>query len=394
MKGSKRVYLDYGASTPVAPEVFEVMTLFLTHEWGNPVSIHKEGVTAKTAITKARETIAGEIGAHADEIIFTSNGTEGNNTSVMGIFNQLLDDGIAPADMHFITSAIEHPSVLDVCRYLETVRKVKVDYIGVDSNGIFDLVELKRKITPATNFVSMMMVNNEIGVIQPIAEIGKIVLECKKENKSTQSNGPYFHTDASQAMLFNKIDVEKLHVDFLTMDAQKVYGPKGVGALYIKRGVKISPLIRGGRQEKAMRAGTENVAGIVGMGKAFELMAEARESETTRLLALRNHFVESLIKEVSGAEINGSLDHRLPNNVNVSIPGHESEFLAIQLDAVGIACATRSACIQTNTGSYVVRAMGKNDDRVMSTLRFTMGKNTTKEDLDYTISALKQIVGK
>ncbi len=386
----KRIYLDYGASTPVAPEVFEAMSPFLKNEWGNPVSLHKEGVTAKNAITSARGIIASEIGAHSDEIIFTSNGTEGNNMAIMGVFNRLLEEGMAPADMHFITSAIEHPSVLDVFGYLEKSRGVNVDYIGVTSEGIFDIDEFRRKITAKTNLVSVMMVNNEIGTIQPILEIGKIILEKKKENGGTDS-APYFHTDASQAMFFNKIDVEKLHVDFLTMDAQKIYGPKGVGALFIKRGVVISALIRGGRQERGLRAGTENVPGIVGMGKAFELMALQREPESLRLLELRNYFIQEVGQEIPKARINGGLDNRLPNNINLSIPGFESEFLALQLDAIGIAVATRSACIQVGSGSYVVRALGKDETETTSTLRFTMGKYTTKDDVDCAISALKKI---
>jgi cysteine desulfurase len=390
MELGKRIYLDYGASTPVAPEVFEAMTPYLTSEWGNPVSLHKEGVTAKNAMSSAREIIAREIGAHADEIIFTASGTEGNNTAIMGTFNRLLEDGVAPSAMHFITSAIEHPSVLDVFAYLEK-RGVRVDYIGVDSDGLFDLVEFKKKVTTQTNLVSVMMVNNEIGTIQPIEEIGRIILALKKENGGVGSF-PYFHTDASQAMLFNNIDVEKLHVDFLTTDAQKIYGPKGVGALFIRRGVVISPLIRGGKQERGMRAGTENVAGIVGMGKAFELMARDRDAESARLLELRNYFIDTLKREIPIVEINGTLESRLPNNVNVSIPGYESEFMALQLDAAGIACATRSACIQTGSGSYVVRALGRDEVETTSTLRFTTGKLTTKEEVDYTVSALKKCI--
>jgi cysteine desulfurase len=389
----KRIYLDYGASTPVASEVFAVMRPFLEEEWGNPISLHKEGVFAKDAINRARGVIADEIGAHVNEIIFTSNGTEGNNTAIMGVFNYLIEEGREPSLMHFITSAIEHPSVLDTFKYLENKRGVSVDYIGVDTNGIFDLTEFKNKVTENTTLVSVMMVNNEIGTIQPIAEIGKIILERKKQNglKNNESNFPYFHTDASQAMLFIKMDVEKLHIDFLTMDAQKVYGPKGVGALYSRRKTMFSPLIRGGRQERGLRAGTENVGGIVGMGKAFELMANNREGESARLRILRDYFVDLLKEKMPNAKVNGSLDHRLPNNINISIPGFESEFLALQLDAEGIACATRSACIQSTTGSYVVRALGKGEAEVMSTLRFTMGKLTTSEELDYTVDILKKI---
>jgi cysteine desulfurase len=389
----KRIYLDYGASTPVASEVFAVMRPFLEEEWGNPISLHKEGVFAKDAINRARGVIADEIGAHVNEIIFTSNGTEGNNTAIMGVFNYLIEEGREPSLMHFITSAIEHPSVLDTFKYLENKRGVSVDYIGVDTNGIFDLTEFKNKVTENTTLVSVMMVNNEIGTIQPIAEIGKIILERKKQNglKNNERNFPYFHTDASQAMLFIKMDVEKLHIDFLTMDAQKVYGPKGVGALYSRRKTMFSPLIRGGRQERGLRAGTENVGGIVGMGKAFELMANNREGESARLRILRDYFVDLLKEKMPNAKVNGSLDHRLPNNINISIPGFESEFLALQLDAEGIACATRSACIQSTTGSYVVRALGKGEAEVMSTLRFTMGKLTTSEELDYTVDILKKI---
>ncbi len=362
------------------------MSPFLHGKEGNPVSIHREGVEAAGAVEKAREEVAKTISANKDEIIFTSGGTEGNSLALFGSWLALTKNS-APSSLHFITTKIEHPSVLDWFAYFES-KGAPVTYLPVDKDGLVSTSELSLALRSETALVSIMSVNNEIGVIQPVAELGKIILNHRKK-----TNRPcLFHTDASQAMLFCEMRVEKLHVDLMAMDGQKIYGPKGVGALFIKRGVKIEPIMRGGRQEKGLRPGTQNVPGIVGMEEAIRLAAFQREDETARLRKLRDYFVGELKSKIPSVEINGSMEKRLPNNLNISIPGFDNTYLALSLDAAGIGVATRSACIQEGKASYVVSALGKEEKSASSSIRFSMGLATKKGHLDSVIKVLSKIV--
>mgnify|MGYP001615651049 CR=1 FL=1 len=287
-----------------------------------------------------------------------------------------------------ITSVIEHPSVLESFRYFEKLG-VTVTHLPVTEEGMFDPTVFRNALRKETVLVSLMNVNNEIGTLQPLAEIGKVILKFRKEH---QTPFPYFHTDASQGILFIEVDVEKLHVDLLSLDAQKIYGPQGVGALFVRRDVSITPLYHGGSQEKGLRPGTQNVAGVVGFGEAFALALKERESETVRLRKLQEVFVAELKHTIPEARLNGPLENRLPSNVNFSIPGKDSAFLVLQLDAKGVAAATRSACIRGGNESYVVKALSNEKERASSSLRFSFGLYTTEEDVKRAVNILANIV--
>ena len=306
--------------------------------------------------------------------------------------NLLLREGKKLEDQRLITSAVEHPSVIDCFRELER-RGACVDYVGVTSQGSVDLEELREKLSPETVLVSIMQVNNEIGTIHPVSEVSKIVRDFKREHQN-MGPYPYVHTDASQGSLYLQVNVLKLGIDLLTIDGQKVYGPKGVGGLYIKRGTKVAPFLIGGSQEFGLRPGTVNIPLIVGFKKAIELADQNREKETERIQQLRDLFIEELERKVPQAEVNGSLENRIANNINISLPGMDSENLVIRLDAKGVACGTRSACIRDNgKGSYVIRALGKREEYALSSLRFSLGAHTTKEDVLYVIEKIAEIAG-
>ncbi|MBI2109474.1 MAG: cysteine desulfurase [Parcubacteria group bacterium] len=384
----KQIYLDNASTTPLDPRVLMAMNPFLIEHFGNPGSIHKEGVLAKNAVIKARNTIAGILGGHSDEIIFTSGGTEANNFAIMGVIERARAEGIEFKNMHIVTSAIEHSSVKDVCEHVQKFG-VSVSYISVDEKGIVDTKELQNALRTETILVSVIYVNNEIGTIEPIHEISKIIRAFNKK----QSTQILFHTDASQAPAYLDITVSKLGADLLTFDSQKIYGPKGIGMLYKKRGISLVPLFFGGGQEFGMRPGTENVPGIIGFAEALKLVTEERESEVERLTALRDYFIKHILKHVKGAELNGDTHKRVANNINVSFPGVESEWVVLQLDAAGIAAGSKSACLLNDEKeSYVVSALGKSDAHARSSVRFTLGKSTTKNDVDYTIGILRQII--
>lgn len=387
---TRRVYLDYAASTPAHSEVILAMEPFWNKHFGNSGSIHTEGVKARQVLESSREDIANSIGAQVDELIFTGSGTESNNIAIFGVINHLLENGRELSSMHLITSAVEHPSVIDCFKVLER-RGARVDYIGVTPEALVDLKELKEKLSPETVLVSVMQVNNEIGTIHPIAEVSKIVRNFKAEHKEV-GEYPYVHTDACQGLLYLKMNTQSLGVDLLSIDGQKVYGPKGVGALYIKRGTNVAPFLVGGSQEFGLRPGTPNIPLIVGFAKALEITEQNREKETARLQNLQQFFVEELAHKVPHAEVNGSLDNRIVNNVNVSLPGMDSENIVIRLDAKGIACGARSACISdTGNSSYVIKALGKTEAYTTSSLRFSLGIATSKEDIQYVVDTLKEI---
>ncbi len=393
----KRIYLDYAAITPVAPEVQKVMSAYLSPDFANPSSIHTEGVAAKKAVDGAKKQIADILHGHADELIFTASGTEANNLAIIGAYQAVLKSGKKtkkPQDLHFITSAIEHPSVLEVAHWLEA-QGVAVDYISVNEEGIINTKELKEKIRPNTFLVSLMFVNNEIGTIQPIIDIAKIVRAAKKNfpivQDSTAVPLPYLHVDASQAPLYLPIDVRGFGADMITLDGQKMYGPRGIGLLWKKRGVILSPIIHGGGQENGLRAGTENVPAICGFAKALELAFKNREKETKRITLLRDFFIENL-KAIPQVTVNGSLTQRIANNINISASPVDTEFLLLQLDAEGISCSTKSSCLRDEDESYVISALGKSTDAAVHSLRFSLGNKTTRKDIEKTLSLLKKFI--
>ncbi len=386
----ERVYLDHAASTPVDSQVVHAMEPYWSRIYGNAGSHHHEGRAAKSAITKARNECAEFIGARPNEVIFTGSGTESNNIAIFGTIGTILEQGRSLEDIHIITSAIEHPSVLDCFKKLKT-QGARVTFLRVDQSGVVDLKELRTVLTKHTVLISIMYANNEVGTLEPIAEIGKIVRKMRGNNQF-----PYFHTDASQAGLYTSVHVDKLGVDFLTLDAQKMYGPKGVGLLYKRNGRPIKPVIVGGSQEFSIRPSTENTPLIVGFAKAFELARAEMNEEVKRLRDIQVYAMQEIASKIPQAVINGPdikhVEQRLANNVNISIPGIEGEYATITLSEKGIAVGTRSACIGEAGGpSYVLEAMGKSD-LAQNSLRFSFGKSTKREHIDRLVAALTEIV--
>ena len=387
-----RVYLDHAATTPLDPRVLEEMEPYFSKNFGNPGSIHAEGVVAKDAVSRARQKIGSLLGASPQDIIFTSGGTEANNLAIMGVFTERQKNGVAPEDMHFITTSLEHSSVLDVFDDFEA-RGARITYLGVNPDGVVSAEEVRKALSKNTVLVSVMYANNEIGTIEPITAISGTIRHFKRRKGKLLNVFPFFHTDASQAPLYCDMSVERLGVDLLALDGQKIYGPKGVGVLYKRKGVAVSPLFYGGGQEFGLRPGTENVSGIVGFAEAFRIGAAERKEESRRLRALRDYFIKKVLQSIPTAELNGHAVMRLPNNANISFPGLDGEWLTVQLDAQGVAVGTKSACLSEESGgSYVIRALGRGEDQAASSVRFTLGRKTTKKDLDYTVAALQKIV--
>ena len=390
-KRNKKIYLDYAATTPVDTEVLKVMTQYFMKDFGNAGAIYKEGVFARESLNNARKSVADILNARSEEIIFTSGSTESNNLAITGVIDN-------PKNLHAITSTIEHPSVLEVFKAFEK-KGLDVTYIGVDESGIVNPKDIKEAIKENTILVSIIYVNNEIGTIQPISEIAKMLRHFRKQNskfKIQDSELPLFHTDASQAPLYFFMDVNKLHVDLMTLGGQKIYGPKGVGCLFKKKEIKLNSIIKGGSQEGGARAGTENIPLIVGFAKALELAEVGREKEIKRLTELQDYFIDELNKEIPQMKLNGSMELRSPNNINIYIPNINGEFFVIILDNYGIACATRSACKEgdEDEGSYIIEALGHSKERSKSSLRFSLGKTTTKSDIDYVVKILSESVEK
>ena len=375
MEEIKKIYLDNAATTIVAGEVKKAMLPYLGEHYGNASSIHTEGRYAREAIEKARKAIAGFINAKEKEIIFTGSGTESNNTVLKG-----LASFSGREKNQIITSKIEHPSVIETCKFLEK-EGFEIIYLEVDSNGLVNLEELEKKITPKTLLVSIMHANNEIGTIQNINKIGKI---CK--NKEV-----LFHTDTVQTFGKIEIDVQADNIDFLSASAHKIYGPKGVGLLYIREDRKIEPLLHGGGHEFNIRSSTENVAGIVGFGKAVELCREKMEKESRRISRLRDYLIKELLM-IPGTQLNGSASQRLYNNVNISFRGIEGESLVLQLGMRGIATSTGSACSTKNLEpSYVLSAIGLDHFTAHGSLRLTLGRNITKKDILESVKNIQEV---
>ncbi len=393
--------MDYAAATPVDPRVVEAMIPFLGGEYGNPSALHNEGVRARDAVVRARKDIADLLQVHLDEIIFTGSATESLNLALCGIVRgwQMTHPGEIP---HVITSAIEHDAVLEPLAFLEK-EGVRITRIPVDEEGIINREALKTALTHDTVLVSIMYANNEIGTIQPIKEIGKIIRKWKKEHRGTvrtekevgDARYPLLHTDACQAVNYAPISVPSLGVDLMTLNAAKIYGPKGIGLLYCARGVPLEPLIRGGGHERGLRAGTENVSGIVGFAAALAITLSLRESESARLIMLRDRLIERLEKEIPEIIINGSKILRLPNNIHFSLPGVDHEYLALLCDARGFAVATKSACNEFDAEtSHVLHALRAHCEpgAPISGLRISLGRFTALTDIELFMETLKKIL--
>ena len=373
------VYCDHSATTPVKAEVLTEMLPYFKENYGNPSAIYSLGRKTSKAINTSREKVAKAINSKEKEIYFTSCGSESDNLAIKGIAYANKEKG-----NHIITSKIEHHAVLNTCKTLEK-QGFEVTYINVSSEGIIDLEELKNSIKENTILISIMFANNEIGTIQPIKEISKI---AKEKNI-------IFHTDAVQAIGNIKIDVQELGIDLLSMSAHKFYGPKGVGALYVKEGIEFERIQDGGHQENNKRAGTENVAGIVGLGKAIEIANENIENYNCKLIKMRNYFVSEIRSNYPDSKINGSLEYRLPGNVNVSFPNIDGEELLLKLDSYNICASAGSAC---NSGSvepsHVLKAIGLDEKYIQGTVRFTFGEENTINDINYVLENLKKAITK
>ncbi|MCI8625010.1 MAG: cysteine desulfurase NifS [Lachnospiraceae bacterium] len=375
----KKIYLDHAATTAVRPEVLEAMLPYFTELYGNPSSVYEFASQNKEAVDIARETIAHALGAKPEEIYFTAGGSESDNWALKATAEAYRDKG-----RHIITSKIEHHAILHTCQYLEK-NGFEVTYLDVDENGIVKLSELEKAIRPDTILISIMYANNEIGTIEPIAEIGEIA----------HKHGILFHTDAVQAFGQVPIDLEAEHIDMLSASGHKLNGPKGIGFLYIRKGIKIRSFIHGGAQERSRRAGTENVPGIVGMGKAVEIAVETMEERAQKETELRNYLTERILAEVPFVRLNGDRKKRLPNNVNVSFQFIEGESLLIMLDMKGICASSGSACTSGSLDpSHVLLAIGLPHEIAHGSLRMTLGYENTKEQMDYTIESIKEIVAK
>ncbi len=377
----RKIYLDNAATTKTDNKVLTAMKPYFSDIYGNASSLHSFGLEAKHALENARETIAQKISAKHNEIIFTSGATEADNMAIRGIAYANREKG-----NHIITTSIEHPAVMETCHFLET-QGFRVSFLPVDKKGIIDIKKFKDELNKKTFLVSIIFANNEIGSIQPIEEIGRIIGKYNEKN----STNIYFHTDAVQAFTKIDIDVNKFNLDLLSLSAHKIYGPKGVGALYIKEGTKIEKIIRGGHHEYNLRPGTENVAGIIGFAKAAKLFNP--ESYKT-IRALRGYLINEVLKEISGSYLNGPKDkNALPNIANFTFKNVEGEALMLLLDKEGIAVSTGSACASSSLeSSYVLRAIGIPNEESHGSLRISLGKDNTKEEIDYMVKMLKKSI--
>jgi cysteine desulfurase len=374
-----RIYLDYAATTPVHPDVLAAMLPYFTNTFGNPSAIHSYGQEARGAVEEARAKVADLIGARGEEIVFTSGGTEADNFAIKGLVYASEGRG-----NHIITTSIEHHAVLETCHFLEK-RGFNITYLPVDRYGMVDPDNVRKAITSKTILISVMHANNEVGTIQPLAEIGRIAREA----------GVYFHTDAVQTVGHIPVVVNELGVDLLSMSVHKLYGPKGVGALYVRKGTKLVSFMHGGGQEREHRAGTENVPGIVGFGKAAELARQGIDSEIVQLTHLRDKLIKGLLEHIDHTHLNGHPEKRLPNNVNISVDFIEGESMCLNLNLEGICASTGSACSSGNLeASHVLLAMKIPHERAHGSLRFTLGKWTTEEEIERVLDVLPGIVTK
>jgi len=379
MAAMKRIYLDNAATTPMDPEVLKAMLPFLSDAFGNPSSIHSFGQETRAAVEESRDKIASLISARSEEIVFTGGGTEADNFAIKGA--AFANEGKGD---HIITTSIEHHAVMESCKFLER-RGFRITYLPVGIDGLVDPQDVKKAITDRTILISVMHANNEVGTIEPLAEIGKIARE----------EGIYFHTDAVQTVGHIPVNVDELGIDLLAMSAHKLCGPKGVGALYIRKGTKLIPFIHGGEQERRRRAGTENVPAIVGFGKAAEIAQREMDGVAEHLIRLRGKLLQGMTERIEHIHLNGHPTQRLPNNVNVSIEFVEGESMLLNLDLEGIAASTGSACSSSSLEpSYVLLAMGFPQELAHGSLRFSLGRETTEEDIDRVLEVLPGIIAR
>jgi len=375
----ERIYLDYAATTPTCPEAVEAMLPYFTESFGNASSIHSYGQEAKQALEEARSKVASLIGAGSEEIVFTSGGTEADNCAIKGVAYANQSRG-----NHIITSAIEHHAVIESAEFLET-QGFEVTCLPVDKYGLVDPDQVRRAITSKTILITIMQANNEVGTIEPIAAIGKIAREA----------GVYFHTDAVQAVGRIPVDVDELGVDLLSSSAHKLYGPNGVGILYIRKGTKLVPFMHGGEQEGGWRAGTHNIPGIVGFGKAAEMAQQEMAGEAKRLTVLRDRLINGLMERIEHTHLNGHPTQRLPNNVNVSFEFVEGEAILLNLDLEGISASTGSACSSLSIEpSHILLALGVPPEQAHGSMRFSLGKWTSEEDIDRVLEVTPKIISK
>jgi cysteine desulfurase len=373
----KRIYMDHSATTPVDPLVLEAMLPYFSEKYGNASSLHSFGLEAKEALEAAREKVAGLLGASPEEIIFTSGGTESDNLALKGIARRNQEKG-----KHIITTSVEHPAILETCRKLEK-EGFEVTYLPVTSAGLVDLAALESAIRKDTILISVMHANNEVGTIQPLEEIGKI---AKKSDI-------YLHTDAVQSVGKIPTDVNDMGVDLLSLSAHKLYGPKGVGALYVRKGTRLESIIQGGGHERGLRSGTENIAGIVGMARAAELANQTMAKEAERLTRLRDRLAKLVLEAVPDAWINGTMKRRLPGNLNFGFRYVEGESLLLFLDSMGIAVSTGSACSSHKLEpSHVLRSLGLKPEECHGSLRVTLGRSNTEDDVDYVAKGIAKAV--
>ena len=375
----RNVYLDYSATTPVKEEVLKEMIPYFTEKFGNPSSLYDKGLESKDAVTHAREQVADLINAKPSEVYFTAGGTESDNWALFGTAEKLKSKG-----NHIITTKIEHHAILHSCAYLEK-EGYEVTYLDIDKDGRISLKQLEEAITDKTILISIMLVNNEIGTVQPIKEAAAIA----------KKHGVLFHTDAVQGLGNVDIDVKDMGVDMMSMSSHKIYGPKGSGALYIRKGVVIDNYLHGGAQENRRRAGTENLTGIVGFGKAAELAKANFKGHVEHCSSLRNYLKDRIISEIPDTYVNGTMENRHPGNLNITFKYIEGESILHLLNQFGISVSTGSACSSTSLEpSHVLTALGVPVEMIHGTVRFTVGDFTTKEDIDYVVDNLKKIVAR
>jgi cysteine desulfurase len=376
MPKSTKIYLDYASSA--------------LPKSANPGAIHGLGLEEKNRLESARAKIAKILNSQIGEIIFTSGATESNNLAILGLVANFKQYSQLP---HIATTNIEHASVLEVCRHLEKTKQAKVTYVEVESNGVVDVKKIKKALRPNTVLVSVMYANNEIGTVQPIREIGKVIRHVNKVSQKSDQQKTFFHTDATQAVNYLPINMAQLGVDMLSFNSAKIYGPKGVGALYVKKNTPLTKITFGGDQERGLRPGTENVAGAMALAHALETTEKVKKKEVKRLTKLRDYFLKKISNLPFEIIVNGDLKNRLPNNINITIPDIPSDLLVIELSARGIMASAKSACKSGDgKASHVVQAINKSVREEDGSLRFSLGKETTKANIDYTVRALSQIL--
>ncbi|MCJ7596208.1 MAG: cysteine desulfurase NifS [Desulfobacterales bacterium] len=375
----RRIYLDHNATTPLHPQVLQEMMPYLQDGFGNPSNTHWFGREARKAMDRARQQVADLIGAEPEEIVFVSGGTEADNLAIQGLAARAGEGA-----RQMITTSIEHPAVLETCRFLEQ-KGFRITYLPVDEFGVVDPEEVAGAVTPETSLITVMLANNDVGTIEPIAEIAKVARE----------KGIPLHTDAVQAVGKIPVDVRELGVDLLSLSGHKIYGPKGVGALYIRKGGELSPLLHGGHQEKSRRPGTQNVPAIVGLGKACEIARQEPKETNARTAYRRNRLQAEILKRIPNVKVNGHPKDRLPNTLNMSFSFVDGESIMMGLDTKGIAVSTGSACSSGSTEpSHVLTAMGRSARDALGSVRFSLGRESTMEDVDTTVGALFEVVSR